>query len=171
MADLESDNRSLRMRLAVAGREAPVRGPVAVAGPAGPPAGRLLARASLDYLDRRDGERWPFVTLPVLHLAPEAARALVDGLADLCRGAAPGFAWRSGEGGALGLQVGVPAGAAPEALLVEVGFDLSGFLAETAGAQPRQGLELALFRFPATRAALVSFAADLRAEVDRELGA
>jgi len=168
MADLVSDSGALRFRLRLADRE---RGAVPPGGgERRAPAGRLLASASLDYLDRRDGERWPLVELAALYLAPEAARSLSEGLADLVRGAAPGLSWQSGDPAALGLQAGAPAGAPGGAWQVEVGIDLSGFLAETAGTPARPGAELALFRFPAARAALVAFSSALEAETSELLG-
>ena len=170
MADLVSDSGALRFRLRLVDREAP---PVGAgrpgAGEGGSP-GRLLAAASLDYLDRRDGERWPLVELGALRLAPEAARALSGALADLVRGAAPGLSWQSGDPAALGLQASAPDGAAGGPWLVEVGVDLSGFLSEAAGTPARPGAELALFRFPAARAALVAFASSLEAEISELLG-
>jgi hypothetical protein len=172
MAELSSDTGTLRFRLEVVDREAPARGPVpVVAQDGGLPSGRLLATASVGYLDRRDGEVWPFVHLPVLYLAPEAVRALEGGLAELLRGTAPGFAWQSGADAALGLQVSAPEGVPPGCFLVEVGMDLSAFLADAAGAPRRAGAELALFRFLAARASLVAFAGALRAELEARLPA
>ena len=163
MADLVSDSGALRFRLRLLDREGRV--PV----PGGPgPGGRILAAAALEYLDRRDGEHWPVVELGALYLAAEAVQALAAGLADAIRGAAPGLAWQSGEPAALGFQAGVPEGSPEGAWLVEVGMDLSGFLAGAAGTPVRPGAELALFRFPAVRPALVAFASALEAEL-REL--
>lgn len=168
MADLPSDSGALRFRLRLAAREAPGRGPAGEGGEA--PAGRLLAAASLDYLDRRDAERWPLVELAAFRLAPEAAQALSAGLGDLVRGVAPGLSWQSGDPPALGLQAGAPAGAPGGPWLVEVGMDLSGFLADAAGTPARPGAELALFRFPATQAGVVAFASALEAELQELLG-
>ncbi|HEU4384029.1 MAG TPA: hypothetical protein VFR85_11085 [Anaeromyxobacteraceae bacterium] len=161
VADLVSDSGALRFRLRLLDRE----------GRAGPPApgGRILAAASLEYLDLRDGEHWPLVELGALHLAPERARSLCAGLADAVRGASPGLGWQSGEPAALGLQAGALEGAPGGGWMVEVGMDLSGFLAGAAGVAPRPGVELALFRFPVPRAALVAFASALEAELG-ELG-
>jgi hypothetical protein len=170
MAVLDSDTGALRFRLDFVDREAPVRGPVAVVAQDGSvPAGRLLATAAVEYLDRRDGERWPVVRLPVLFVAPEAVKALVEGLAALLQGIQPGFAWQSGADSAVGVQMGTPEGAAPGTLLVEIGMDLGVFLAEAARTPRRPGSELALFRFPATRAAAVAFADGLRSELERLL--
>lgn len=167
MADLVSDSGALRFRLRLLDREG--RGRAAAGG--GPePGGRLLAAAALEYLDRRDGERWPLVELAALHLEAEAARALSAALAEVVRGAAPGLAWRSGEPAALGLQAGAPEGAPGAPWLVEVGMDLSGFLAGAAGVPARPGAELALFRFPVARSALVTFASELEAELGELLG-
>ena len=161
MAELFSDTGALRFRLEM------LSGETAGAAPDGrAPPGRLLARASLDYLDRRDGERWPFVELAALWLDGEAARALSGGLSALVQGRQPGFTWRSGDPAALGLQAGAPA-ATPQGLyLVEVGMDLSEFLSGAAGTAPRSGVELALFRFPVSRAALVAFASAVQEEVE-----
>ncbi len=164
MADLFSDSGALRFRLRLLDRE----GRVPVPGdPA--PGGRLLAAASLEYFDRRDGEHWPVVELGALYLAPEAVRALAAGLADAIQGGAPGLAWQSGDPAALGLQAGLPPGAPGGDWQVEVGMDLSGFLAGVAGAPARPGAELALFRFPVARPALVAFASALQSEL-AELG-
>ena len=126
-----------------------------------PPGGRLLASASLDWLDARDGEWWPFVRLPPLWLDPGAAEALVAGLRDVLQGAAPGFAWQSGGAGALGLQLG----AVPQGAVVEVGLDLGPFLGDVSGLAPGAGGELALFRFLALSTDLVRFAGALEAQL------
>jgi len=165
MAGLPNDLGSLRLRLDLVDREAPLLGPGAAAEGGSVPSGRLLARTAVEYLDPRDGEWWPLVSLPVLHLRPEEARSLALGLEDLLRGAAGGFSWQSGEDGALGLQLGTPE-APGEPLVVEVGLDLSRFLAEVGGGPPRPGAELALFRFRATRAAAVAFADAVRREAE-----
>jgi hypothetical protein len=79
MADLLSDTGSLRLRLDPVTREAALRGPGLLPASDGRPAsGRLLMTVALDYLDRRDGERWPLVHLPVVYVAGESARALAD---------------------------------------------------------------------------------------------
>ena len=173
MAELPNDTGSLWFRLDLVDREAPVRGsaPAATKGSSDGevPGGRLLATASLAYLDPRDGEKWPVVRLPVLYLSTESARALLAGLSDLLQGNAPGFAWQSGEDAAVGLQIGAPQGearAAQGALQVEVGMDLSLFLSEAAGAPRRPESELALFRFAASRPAVVAFADAVRREAE-----
>jgi hypothetical protein len=149
MADLANDSGAIRLRLDPVSREA---------------GGRILASAALEYRDARDREWWPLVRLPVVHLLPGAAEALVNGLQDLLQGTVPGFAWQSGDG-ALGLQVGVPDGQG-DLLVAEVGMDLALFLAESAGVPRREGAEAALFRWPVTRAAAVSFADGLRGEAE-----
>jgi hypothetical protein len=171
MADLANDAGALRLRIDLVGREAPGREP----GPGGPeggkaPVGRLLASAGVEYLDRRDGEWWPLLRLPPLHVAPEAVGALAGGLQDLLQGAAPGFAWQSGEDAALGVQMGGAGEGPGDALLVEVGMDVSLFLAEVARVPSRRGAELALFRWVATRAGAVAFAAALRSDLEALLG-
>ncbi len=167
MAVLDSDTGALRFRLDLVDREAPVRGPVSVMAQDGSvPAGRLLATAAVEYLDQRDGERWPIVRLPVLFVAPEAVKGLVEALAGLLRGNDTGFAWQSGEDSTVGVQMGAPEGAAPGALLAEIGMDLSLFLSEASRTPRRPASELALFRFPTTRAAAVSFADTLRSELE-----
>ncbi len=147
MAELASDSGAIRLRVDPVQREA---------------GGRVLASAAVEYRDARDGEWWPLVRLPVLHLGPGAAEALVEALQDLLQGASPGFAWQTGDG-ALGLQVGVAEGQGA-LLLAEVGLDLALFLAESAGVPRREGAEAALFRWPVTRAGAVAFADALRRE-------
>ena len=153
MADLANDSGVIRLRLDPVSREA---------------GGRILASAALEYRDARDREWWPLVRLPVVHLLPGAAEALVAGLQDLLQGVVPGFAWQSGDG-ALGLQVGVAEGQG-ELLLAEVGLDLALFLAESSGTPRREGAEAALFRWPVTRAGAVAFAGALRGEAGELAG-
>jgi hypothetical protein len=170
MADLLSDTGSLRLRLDAVTKEAALRGPGLLPASDGRPAsGRLLMTVALDYLDRRDGERWPLVHLPVVYVSGDSARALAAGLGDVCAGTAPGFAWQSGEEAALGIQMSRPEGTWEGTFLAEVGLDLSSFLSDAAGTPRRPGVELALFRFPVALAALVSFAAALRSEVEARL--
>ena len=147
MADLANDSGVIRLRVDPVTREE---------------GGRVLASAALEYRDARDGEWWPIVRLPVVHLVPGGAESLVAALQDLMQGVIPGFAWQSGDG-ALGLQIGVPEGQG-ELLVAEVGMDLALFLAESAGAPRREGAEAALFRWPVTRGAAVAFADALRRE-------
>lgn len=123
--------------------------------------GRVVSTTALEWLDRRDGDWWPFVRLPVVHLQPGADEALIGGLRDLLQGASPGFSWAAGEGAALALQVG----ATDRGAIVEVGIDLGVFLAESAGVATPRGDELALFRFSAARADLVRFAGEIEAQV------
>jgi hypothetical protein len=144
MADLPNDSGSLRFALTLAGRDA----------------GRWLASAALEYHDRRDGEWWPFVRLPVVHLGATALDELLAGLAAVVAGSQQGVAWRAGDDAPVGLQLGaVPGGA-----VVEVGLDLSLFLAESAGVPPRPNAELALFRFRALQPGLVRFSDALARE-------
>jgi hypothetical protein len=124
--------------------------------------GSLLATAGLEYLDRRDGEWWPFVRLPVLHLPVPAVERLAAQLAEFLRGATPGFAWRPGDDAVAGLQVG----AAPGGAIAEVGLDLGAFLAESAGAPRRPDTELALVRFRCAQADLVRFSDALSRELE-----
>jgi len=167
MAELPNDAGTLRLRVDLVDREAPVRGPVPLVTEDGRvPAGRLLAAAGVEYLDPRDGEWWPLVRLPVFYVAPEGIRALAQGLADFLRGAAPGLAWQSEEDGALGLQLGAPGEVPGESVVVEVGLDLSLFLAEVGAGPRRPGMELSLFRFQATRAGAVAFAEAVRREAE-----
>lgn len=160
MAELRNDRGALRCALTLAGR----------ASPAGPPAGgmaepalELLATAAVEYLDARDGEWWPLVRLPPLRLAAAQVDELLAGAAALLRGEGEGFAWRAGDGAPLALQLG----AAPGGAVIEIGLDLSAFLADAAGVSGAPGSELALFRFRAAQADLVRFS-DALAE---ELGA
>jgi hypothetical protein len=122
---------------------------------------RLLATAGLEWLDRRDAEWWPFVRLPPLRLDAGNVEALVAGLRDVLQGAAPGFAWQSGEPAAFGAQIGAVDGGA----LVEIGLDLGAFLADASGLPPRGGGELALFRFQVASPDVVRFAAELEAQL------
>jgi hypothetical protein len=147
MADLANDSGVIRLRVDPVTRE---------------DGGRLLASAAMEYRDARDGEWWPIVRLPVVHLVPGGAESLVGALQDLMQGVIPGFAWQSGDG-ALGVQIGVPEGQG-ELLVAEVGMDLALFLAESAGVPRRDGAEAALFRWPVTRGAAVAFADSLRRE-------
>jgi len=92
MAELRNDSGALRFTVELVSRENPPRslpGPGAAGGDAS-----ILATAGLEYLDRRDGEWWPFVRLPVLHLPLPAVEGLASQLAELLRGATSGFAWR-----------------------------------------------------------------------------
>jgi len=147
MADLANDSGAIRLHVEPVTREA---------------GGRILASVALEYRDARDGDWWPLVRLPVVHLSPGGADALVAALQDLLQGVVPGFAWQSGDG-ALGVQIGVPDGQG-DLLVAEVGMDLALFLAESAGVPRREGAEAALFRWPVTRGAAVAFADALRRE-------
>jgi hypothetical protein len=149
MADLANDSGAIRLRLDPVTRES---------------GGRILASAAIEYRDARDGEWWPLVRLPVVHLLPGSSGALVASMQELLQGVAPGFAWQAGDG-SLGIQVGVAEGQGT-LLLAEVGMDLALFLAESAGVPRREGAEAALFRWPVTRAGAVAFADALRREAD-----
>jgi hypothetical protein len=165
MAELPNDAGTLRLRIELWDREAPVRGPLVAEGTDGrTPSGRLLARAGVEVLDRRDGEWWPLLRLPPILLAPGAVQALVGALQDVLQGTSPGAAWQAGEEAPLGLQVGAPEGGEAGALLVEVGLDLSLHLADVSASPRRPGAELALFRWTASRSGAVAFAAGLRRE-------
>ena len=167
MADLPNDAATLRLRIDLVDREAPVRGPAPlVAADGRAPSGRLLASVGVEYLDGRDAEWWPLARLPVIYLAPEALRSLADGLGDLLRGAAPGLSWQSGADGAVGLQIGPPQGEGGDLLVVEVGLDVSLFLAEVGRGPRRTGAELALFRWQTSRGSAVTFADALRRETE-----
>jgi hypothetical protein len=150
---LVSDSGAMRLAIDLVQREGQRAG---VDAPA-----RLLATMALEWLDRRDAEWWPFVRLPPLRLDAPNVEALVAGLRDVLQGAAPGFAWQSGEPPAFGAQVGAVQGGA----LVEIGLDLGAFLADASGLPPRAGGELALFRFQAASAAVVRFAGELEAQL------
>jgi hypothetical protein len=161
MAELVNDGGSLRFVLALAARETASLSPAATAGA---PL-RLLAGGGVEYLDHRDGEWWPILRLSALYVSAQAVEQLAQDLRALLAGSAPGFAWRPDEDAALGLQ----AGGEPGGAVVEVGLDVSRFLADVAGAPLRAGSELALFRFRATQDALVRFAGALVTEL-AELG-
>jgi len=158
MAELRNDRGALRCALTLAGRASPSGPPV---GGAGAPLELLLASAAVEYLDARDGEWWPLVRLPPLRVAAAQVDELLAGTAALLRGEGDGFAWRAGEDAPLALQLG----AAPGGAVVEVGLDLSGFLADAAGGGGAPGGELALFRFRAAQADLVRFSGALAGEL------
>jgi len=156
MAELRNDSGSLRLALDLAGG-APT--PPALPGEQGE--GWLLASARLQTHDRRDGEWWPLVGLPVIYLSRCSLEELLRALRALLQGGSPGFAWRPGDDALIGLQLSAtPAGAA-----VEVGLDLGAFLAEVAGVPRRPGAELSLFRFLAAQADLVRFSDALALEL------
>jgi hypothetical protein len=158
MAELRNDSGALRFAVELVSREAPPDAPPGAA--AGEPF--ILGAAGLEYLDRRDGEWWPFVRLPVLHVRMRAVEGLASQLTEFLRGGSTGFAWRSGDDAPAGLQLGaVPGGA-----VAEVGLDLGAFLAESAGAPRRPETELALFRFRCTQADLVRFSDALNRELE-----
>ena len=100
MAELQNDSGALRFALTLVAREAPSTG--GPPGEEGPP-GRLLAAAGLEYLDRRDGEWWPLLRLPPLHLPGAAVEGLLANLEATVAGGA-GFAWRPGAEAAFAVQ-------------------------------------------------------------------
>jgi hypothetical protein len=151
MAELRNDSGALRLALVLVAREA---------GSA--VAERLLVTAALEYLDQRDGEWWPLVRLPPLHLPVVAVERLLTDQADLLRGVSAGFSWRPGADASLGLQVGVVQGGA----VLEIGLDLGAFLADVAGVPLRAEEELALFRFRALQQDLVKFSEALGRELE-----
>jgi len=157
MAALQNDAASMRLTLRLTGQEPPA--PATPEGGEGGP-GRFLVGLAVEHFDRRDREWWPFVRLPAVPVSRQALEGLLDGARDLLSGVAPGFGWRTGEGGPVALQLGAAAGT--PGLLVEVAVDLGPWLADLAGGQP--GGEACLFRFAATRADLVRFADALAAE-------
>ena len=157
MAELRNDGGALRCALTLAGRASPRQpGEGAVA-----PALERIATAAGEYLDASDGEWWPIVRLPPLHVAAAQVDELLAGTAALLRGERDGFSWRAGASAPLGVQLG----AAPGGAVVEIGLDLSGFLAEAGGAGGAPGGELALFRFRAAQADLVRFSDALAGEL------
>ncbi len=161
MAELRNDSGALRFAVELVGREAPPDTGASAGGQPGA-SGRILATAGLEYLDRRDGEWWPLVRLPVLYFPPAAVEGLIAQLAEVLRGTSAGFAWRPAEGAPAGLQIG----AAPGGAVAEVGLDLGAFLAEFAGAPSRPDTELALFRFRCAQADLVRFSDALGRELE-----
>jgi hypothetical protein len=158
MADLVNDGGSLRFVLVLAAREG-LR-PPATAGEGVAP-GRLLAGGGIEYLDHRDREWWPILRLSALFVSGAGVEQLARDLRALLQGTAQGFSWRPDDEAALALQAGVEGDGA----VVEVGVDVSRFLADVAGAPARPGSELALFRFRVAREALVRFAGALEAEL------
>jgi hypothetical protein len=156
MADLVNDAGTLRFVLTLGAREGAATG-----GDMRAPPARLLAGGGVEYLDHRDREWWPILRLSALYLSAAAVERLPLELRALLQGGTPGFAWRSDDETALALQLGAVAGGA----VVEVGIDVSRFLADVAGAPPRAGAELALFRFRAAQGDLVRFADALAGEL------
>lgn len=158
MAALPNEAASMRLAIALVDRESPL----ATGQPAfaGVPAGRFLGTAAVEHFDRRDGEWWPFVRLPAVHVGPAAVDALVEGARQVLQGAVPGFAWQPGPGMPLAVQLGAPEDL--PGILVEVAVDLGPWLAEMVPGPP--GSEACLFRFAASRADLVRFADALAAE-------
>ncbi len=148
MAELRNDSGALRVALALVAREHGGE--------------RVLATVGVESLDRRDGEWWPLVRLPPLHLSAAALRALTGDRARLVRGATDGFAWSPAEGASFGLQLGAISGGAQ----LELGLDLGGFLADTAGVPPRADAELVLFRWRVLQQDLVLFADALGRELE-----
>ncbi len=161
MAELRNDTGALRFAVELLSRGAPPAEPPG-AGAAGEPRGSLLARAGMEYLDRRDGEWWPLVRLPVLHLPAAAPDGLAAGLSEFLRGGSHGFSWRPGDEAPVGLQIG----ATPGGAIVEVGLDLAVLLADAAGVARRPNAELALFRYRAAQGDLVRFADALARELE-----
>jgi hypothetical protein len=161
MAELPNDSGALRFAVELVSREAP---------PEATPGGRMatgaqgwiLSAAGVEYRDRRDGEWWPLVRLPVLHLPAAAVERFSSQVSELLRGGSPGFVWRPADDALVGLQVG----ASPGGAVVEVGLDLGTFLAEAAGVTRRADAELALFRYRATQADLVRFSDALTRELE-----
>jgi hypothetical protein len=149
MAHLHNEAKTLRLTLQLADR--------ATLGPA-----RVLGSAGIESLDRRDGEYWPLVRLPVVYFAPDDLPAVVESIRTLCANQSPGFGFRSDGDGDLALQLSRQGGA----LFVEAGFDLARVLAESAGRPGVPGTELALFRFQTATAELVQFADQLRRELE-----
>ena len=158
----EAERDAVSDAVSEAQREAGSEAPPAGAAAGGPAAGRVLATAGLEYLDRRDGEWWPLVRLPVLYLAPEAAQRLAEEARALVHGQSQGFSWRPEDDPVVGLQLGP----APGGAVVEVGVDLGAFLAEVAGTPRRAESELGLFRFRAAQADLVRFADAIGRELE-----
>ncbi len=157
MAELANDTGTLRFAIEIAGRAAPPP------GPAGGELDALLAATGVQYHDRRDGEWWPLVRLPAVHLSRAALERFARDLAELVRGGAPGFAWRPS---GVDAQLGVQLSAVPGGATVEVGLDLGAFLAEAAGAPRRPDAELVLFRFRSAQAELVRFSDALARELE-----
>ena len=161
MAELRNDSGALRFAVELVSRETPPELAPGT-GLAGGVRGFILASAGLEYLDRRDGEWWPLVRLPVVHLPAAEAERLASQLSEFLRGGSPGFVWRPGDDAPAGLQIR----ASPGGAVVEVGLDLGVFLAESAGATRRPDAELALFRYRATQADLVRFSDALARELE-----
>lgn len=159
MAYLHNATRSLRLQWTLADRE--LHRPGAKRGPE-----RVLARVSVDHLDSKDSEYWPFVRLPSYWLSLDEAKEFVESLERVIRDEVPGFAFRSQIGTELGVQVGKTE-AGPYA--VELGLDLARYLATYAGTKEADGEALSLFRFLVPLPELVSFASTMRTELSELL--
>jgi hypothetical protein len=162
MAVLHNDAKNLRLFLELVDREVP---PVVPGQPPMPAeAIRVLGTAGVEFFDRRDKAFWPFIRLPVVYFAGGDGHALIHSLKDVCSLKVPGFVLRSGNQGELAIQI---ARQEKGAFLVEVGIDLSSYLLETSGLQGEPGRELAMFRFVSHTAELVTFADQVKQEIEK----
>jgi hypothetical protein len=162
MAVLHNEAKTLRLFIELVDREVPA----VVPGQPAPPAEqiRVLGTAGVEFYDRRDQSFWPFLRLPVLYLGGQDGPELVASIRDLCSLKVEGFAFRTGNQGELGVQLGRQPGGE---LVVEVGIDLAPYLLETAGRQGEPGRELAMFRFNTQTAELVRFADQVKQELEK----
>lgn len=161
MAVLHNAARNLRFFIEWVDREVP---PVVPGQP--PPSAeavRALGTAGVEFFDRRDNDFWPFIRLPVIYYSGKDGPALVSSVRDLLSLKIPGFAFRTGATGELGLQIGRDG---ETQFVVEAGIDLAPYLMETSGASADPGRELAMFRFNTVTAELVKFADGLKKELD-----
>lgn len=162
MAVLHNDAKNLRLFIDLVDREVP---PVVPGQPApSPEAIRVLGTGGVEFYDRRDRSFWPFIRLPVIYFGGRDGPALVESIRDLCRGQRDGFAFRTGVQDELTFQIGRQAGGG---YIVEVGIDLAPYLFETSGLQGEPGRELALYRFTTSTAELVTFADQVKQELEK----
>ena len=122
---------------------------------------KFLGSAGVEVFDRRDGEFWPLVRVPVVKVAAHEVMPLVDALKECCAGSRPGVTMHFGEANEIALNLGPQNGGG---FLVEIGFDLSVVLREHAGVVSEPGRELSLFRFSTSTEQVVKFGDQLRAE-------
>lgn len=165
MASLVNPAENLRFRLTFADQETLFG--AAAQDPEAQRSRKLVAQAAIEHFDRSDSTWWPFVRLVVYRLTVAEAEELVSATERLIRGESAGLLFRSQVSSELGIQVGRAEGEEGR-FVVEVGVDLQNLLGRLSGKRGGEGQDMALFRFGAALADLVSFGSELRVEL-REL--
>jgi hypothetical protein len=162
MAVLHNEGKNLRFFLELVDREV---FPIVPGQPRPPPnAARVLGTVGVEFYDRRDQSYWPFIRLPVIYIGGTEGEELIDSIRKVCSLQSTGFAFRGGAQGELALQIGRQDDGG---LLVEVGLDLASYLLEASGKAGDPGKELALFRYYTTTAEVVTFADQIKQELER----